>query len=252
LYQRLHYYAGNLVRFITIPFCENTIEPEEACTIFGASFGKSGWHHIIKTLAEYDQNTDIDYRETSLYFFLKNFTPTSICDLLDNGNGCSCRLPLFVYPWGTFKKNEFTTNKNPLQSRFCGPSDDAFIKLEFARIIKLYNAMKAGGYKPWKAYNGFIGGTMLKRNDGDRRFIVLQGNHRLAILSHLGIGGIRVRSVSGYLKEISEKDLGEMIQLNEVGDIENSSSIFSLFFSNDGNHIIDFINNNSSIVPTAS
>ena len=239
IYRRTHFYAGNIFRFITIPFFQTIIKPDEARTIFGASFGDNGWHHIISTLEEYDTNNDINYNETNLYRFLKLFTPSSICDLLNNNDKKIENLPLFIYPWGTFKKKIIDTNKTPRLSRFCGPSDDSFIKNEFSRTIKLYNNIKNNGYKPWKAYNGFIGGTILEKDNGERRFIVLQGNHRLAILCHLGVEKIKVRVLPGNIKIFKENSLkNSPLVLNGSCDYDTAISIFNLFFYEDGNHLL--------------
>lgn len=230
-----------MFRFLTIPFYQYSIEPGEASTIFGASFGLSGWHHIIKTLEQYEANTNLDYRETSLYRYLKDFKPNSICEMLDENHAAVCKLPLFVYPWGTFRKNEFTSSKDPMNSRFCGPSDDSFIQEEYDRIIKLYKTLKISGYKPWNAYNSFIGGTMLVNGDGQKRFVVLQGNHRLAIMSFLGIKKLKVRNVSGYLSQISLEKLMSSTNLIDTCDNESTEKIFSLFFRQDGWHISKYL-----------
>ena len=129
-YARLHFFLGNVFRVLTIIQFQRKILLSEARTIFGASFGKNGWHHLIKTLEEYDADSEIKYQNTSLYRFLKDFTPTSICDLTDEQLSGDT-LPLFNYPWGTFKKGEQVSSKDPITSRFCGPSEDEFIKEEF-------------------------------------------------------------------------------------------------------------------------
>lgn len=243
LYKRLHFYIGNILRFITIPFNQFVIHPKEVRTIFGVSFSKDGSHHVIKTLQEYDNDKSIDYKQTSLYHFLKNFTPASICEFINNKGPNVCNLPLFIYPWGTFKKNEYGMIKNPQTSRFCGPSNDEFIKFEFERIIKLYNSIKQEGYKPWNFKNGFIGGTMLIKENGDRRFIVLQGNHRLAILSYLGHETIQVREVPRYLKKIKQSDISKIpAQLIDICDAVSAKKIFNLYFEEDGKHINGFMN----------
>ncbi len=242
IYKRLHFYAGNVLRFTTIPFFQTVIKPDEVATIFGASFGKDGWHHIIKTLEEYDKNNGINYKQTSLYSFLKSFTPTSICDLLNNNDNKINKLPLFIYPWGTFNKHTIETNKTPLFSRFCGPSDDIFIKNEFSRIIKLYSHIKNNGYKPWNAYNGFICGTMLIKENDDRRFIVLQGNHRMAVLSHLGYEKIQVRTCRQNIGKINQKELANMpLVIDGKCDYDTAIKIFNIFFDEDGKHLLQFM-----------
>ena len=242
-YQRVHFYLGNVYRFLTKKKFQRKILVSDVRTIFGASFGEEGWHHIIKTLEEYDSDPEIEYDKTTLYQFLKYFNPRSITDVAGTETGCEL-LPLFNYPWGTFKKNEETSFKDPISSRFCGPSDDEFIKDEFERTISLYKRVKASGYRPWKYGNSFIGGVFLINNAGEIKFVVLQGNHRMAILAHLKYSSVDVREVRGYVTKVLEKDSGKW-PLVESGrcSLNDAREIFSLYFRENGKHIKKLLDN---------
>lgn len=237
-YQIAHFYAGNLYRLLTAPWYQRMIRPEEARSIFGASFGVNGWHHIRKTLEEYDADPGIDYRDTTMYQFLSHFTPSSICELLVNGAADGCELPLFVYPWGGIVSGGDASFKDPSMSRFCGPSSDLFIKDEFERTITLYKKMKMEGYRPWRFGNTFIGGTFLKRINREIVFVVLQGNHRMGVLAHLGWERIAVREVRGHLPMVSECRLKDW-SLVKSGQCREDVAlkVFEMFFEQDGNHI---------------
>lgn len=213
----------------------------EATTIFGCSFGPGGWHHIRTTLQEYDAKPGIAFRETTLYRYLKSFQPMSICDLIEP-SPFQCRLPLFVYPWGTFRRDGIEQSKSPWGSRFCGPSSDEFIAQEFERIVCLYQALRQSGYKPWSYGNGFIQGVFLYSLNGERRFIVLQGNHRLAILAHLGAQRVWVRSCPGNVISVREADLDRWpLVIDGSCDRETARKIFALYFEETGTHILSRI-----------
>ena len=170
-----------------------------------------------------------------MYRFLKNFKPTSISHFVNSDDS----LPIFTYPWGTFKKNESKTTKKRESSRFCGPSTDEFIKEEFNRTIKLYDKIRKEGYKPWSNYNRHIGGTFLIKKNGLKKFIVLQGNHRMAILSHLGYSeSISIRNIKGYKFKIFEKNLKDwpLVKINECTE-KHALEIFNLYFKENGSHI---------------
>lgn len=231
IYNRVHFYAGNVYRLLTSFIYQRNIDVDKAVSIFTVSFEKGGCHHIVKTLEEFDEYPDIDYRDTAMYDFLKNFSPTSICDLCDNGGRVNSNFPLFMYPWGTFRIGEISSCKDPSTSRFCGPSSDEFIKEEFDRTIALYKRIKKNGYRPWLFGNTFIGGAFLIRNNGDRRFVVLQGNHRIAILSHLGYERITVRNVKGYMGVIKESCIDNWL-LVKLGKCSESAAraVFDLYF----------------------
>ena len=239
IYKSSRFYFGNCWRYFSQPWLQEVIEPKQASTIFGCNFGDQGWNHIRKTLEEYDKNQSINYKHTTLYKYLKEFKPTSM-NLLDpeKVSPCHLHLPLFVHPWGTFKKGETKTKKNPSLSRFCGPSSDNFIQQEFSRIIALYKKIKETGYQPWKQGNSFIGGTFLIRRNGEKKFIVLQGNHRMAILSHLGFKKIAVRNVPGYITRVKENELkGCLLVKDKLCSEKQAQKHFEMFFHLDGSHI---------------
>ncbi len=236
---RFRYQLGNLIRFLSAPWQQWNISPEKACTIFGSNFGKSGWNHIKQTLEEYDSNNQIKAKDTTLWKFLKEFKPRNILEVA--GVDTKKEFDLFTYPWSSFTKNSL--KKSPLLSRFCGPSTDEFIEEEFKRIIALYKKLKKEGYKPYTYPNSFIYGTWLTSMSGASRFVVLQGNHRMSILSHLGYVKVKVRTHKSYLKNISESDL-ESWEFVKSGDYSSDEAlhVFNLFFQNNGNHIKNMIN----------
>jgi hypothetical protein len=237
LSRRLRFYAGNSLRALTIPWRQHTLHADDCRSIFGASFGRDGWHHLRKTLEEYDANSRADYRDTSLFAYLTGFCPSSICDLVDWPPD-EPRFPLFVYPWGTFRSGETRSSKTPATSRFCGPSSAEFVADEFARTIRLYHAMRETGYRPWGFGHTFIGGTVLQRANGERRFVVLQGNHRLAVLAHLGVDPIRVRDVPGYLRVVREQDAGKWpLVADGTCRLASALRIFHFYFESTGHHI---------------
>jgi hypothetical protein len=237
IFGRARFYVGNAIRLVTKPWKQYQVSFDEASNVFACSYGDHGWHHLRKTLAEYDANPDIDVRETTLFAYLSRFCPTSICDLVDWPED-EPRLPLFVYPWGTFKKGETESRKSAQISRFCGPSSPEFIAGEYAATIRLYEAMKAVGYRPWHFDNTFIAGTLLVRANGERRFVVLQGNHRAAVLAHLGLSEIAVRPLIGHVAVIRETDAPRwpLVAMGRCR-VESALRIFNLYFESNGHHI---------------
>ena len=173
--------------------------------------------------------------DSSLGKFLKNFCPKNIYDLLNINN---VNLPIFVYPWGNFKDGKLKHYKSPLNSRFCGPSTDDFIKKEFKRTISLYLGMKSKGYKPNIYPNSFISGSWLISKNGIKKFVVTQGNHRMAILSHLKYKRVDVRINRSSIKTIYETNLKNWPAVkNGKLSQENALKIFNYFFESKGEKI---------------
>ena len=97
-----------IYRFVTGIYFQKHVKFNEASTIFCSSFSKeSGWNHLIETLKEYDQNNEINYKDTTMYRFLKNFKPTSISHFVNSDDS----LPIFTYPWELLKKMNLKLQK---------------------------------------------------------------------------------------------------------------------------------------------
>jgi hypothetical protein len=222
---------------LTAPIFQHSVEVSETSNIFGCSFGEGGWHHIRRTLAQYDARPDISLEETALHQYLRYFTPANICSLACSGCPGDVRVP-FSAPWGAFGPYEQWTAKSPENSRFCGPSTDEFIRDEFRRIIALYGQVARTGYRPWQTGNGFIEGVFLRANSGARRFVVLQGNHRTAILAHLGVNRLTVRTPGHGFSSIREKDVMDW-RLVKQGTCSPASAaaVFRMFFEENGEHV---------------
>ena len=230
--KRVHFWIGNIYRFLTAILFQRRIKFNQCKTIFGVSFEtKNPSHHIIKTLKQYDDNPSINYKDTAMYEHLKYFQPDSISEFVKSINKENY-LPLFVDPWGTFQKNKNSIIKSAETSRFCGPSTDKFIENEFNNTIALYHKLKKEGYHPWKNFNRHIGGTFLIDQSKRKSFIVLQGNHRMAILSHINQDKkISVRNVPNYKRAVYKSDLNNWsLVKNKKCSQKHAEDIFNLFF----------------------
>lgn len=238
LFKMIKFYTlGNLVRLLTSPFFQYEINPKDASTIFGSKF-EGGWNHIIETLKEYDKNPNIDFKDTTLYYFLKYFKPKSISDLVDHNT--KNKLKMFCFPWG--KANKKLGKKNIQNSRFCGPSSDDFIESEFKNIINLYLKLKKNGYKPYTYPNSHIIGTWLINKQGNSVFLVLGGNHRTAVLSHLGLKKIKVRTNRLLIRKVYEKEICNWIPVKEKKCSKiHAKKVFDFFFNQNGKHIQSII-----------
>jgi len=209
------------------------INIDQAVTIFGRSFSSDCAHPLVKTIKEYEINPSVDYRDTTLYRYHSKFKPKNtnaalgIKEELDN-------LPLFQYPWGAFRLN-YKGDKNQFISRFCGPSADEMVADEFHSTIALYMDIKNNGYKLIRK-KSIIGGTFLVKENGEKKFVVLQGNHRMSILSALGYKNILVNTMAGYQEYIREESLKNWVNVDE-GCCSSiiSREIFHAFFNSKNN-----------------
>jgi len=240
----IRYTIGNIYRSISSPWAQYQFNVSDISNLFGCNFGLNGWHPIKETIKEFDLNNSINPQDTTLWKYHKNFEPKSISYFIDFD--IDCDLPTFVYPWGTFNSGEITSKKIISESRFCGPSTDKFIYEEYNQIIKLYKKLKLEGYRPKEFPNSYIGGTIMKAESGDMRFIVMQGNHRLSILSYLGIEKIDVRLISNAIHFVNESEISSWpLVKNKTCSVKDARKIFNFFFYEKGDYIKTKVQNYS-------
>ena len=96
----------------------------------------------------------------------------------------------------------------------------------------MYSDIKDNGYK-LIAKRSLIGGTFLIKNNGSKKFVVLQGNHRLSVLSELGYKKIFVFTMKGYQERIEEYSLKNLQSLYGIScPLNVSYKFFNAFFKN--------------------
>jgi len=162
----------------------------------------------------------------------------------------------YCYTCQNFVKKEFmgdcpgcgTKTSDFPHGSFCGPSSLVFLAERFNVFKKIYSSIKLNGYQRFLAQHpntphGLVGGTILKRIDGSKRFVVQQGNHRLAVLAHLGYDVVDVGFVKGKYKVINEKELEDWHYVkNKQCSCEDAHLYFNSFFELDGTEIAKRIN----------
>lgn len=211
--------------FLRLPF---TINIKNARTIFGEAFSPN--NHLVRTLSEYDSGIK-DFRKTTLFRFHSKFIPKSICNMIpnENLNKKSKTLPLGIYPWGKWYRK---IDKNWNLSRFCGPTPLKKTEEEWENLIDLYTELQKGqGYLP--QIHGFPKGALLV-DEKNYRFIVLQGNHRTAILKHLGYEQTIVRLLLKIPSFVQKKPYKWEFVKRGILTEEESLKIFEWFFREGG------------------
>lgn len=231
----------NVLAVLRRPLYSRRLAVGDVRTIFGASFVPEGWHHILETLREYDADPDIALERTTLYAFLKHFAPRSLGEWtgLPDCDG----LGPFEFPWGWFTPKSDGASRDALNSRFCGPSTDAFIAAEWRAILSLYADLRRDGYHPFRHASGFLQGTHFVACDGSRCFVIMQGNHRLAILAHLGLKNFHVRSDPRIVLPAVYESEVERWPLVQAGrcSVDDALAVFALLFRGNTQRLRSFL-----------
>ena len=138
-----------------------------------------GTHHLVSRLANTDSKCEI------FFDFLLNNHHQQIF----YATGRQAMVDIFKFPWGQIGRD----HKNILTSRFLGPSSLDFVKQEERELFKLKNSIDQYGYN--SIYCGMfsvIEGIEIVSDAGKAVCIILQGNHRVAVLHHLGVYKVKV------------------------------------------------------------
>jgi hypothetical protein len=205
--------------------------------LMGFPFGPRGWHHLVELLKEYSHDPHLRLYDSVLYRFHQRFQPASMAEaLLPLDSGVGFRPPLGVLPWGAFQLDPVALgieNKDWWRSRFCGPSPLDVIQEEFESACAVYASLRDGGYDPWR--HSFIGGTFLRRRDGALRFVVLQGNHRMAALAHLGYRFALVRRLPRHYVLIADNEVEHWQHVRSgLCTVEEAQRYFNAYFDLSG------------------
>lgn len=213
--------------------------PLAICTNFLAfSYARTGWNCLTALLREYRFNPRLGYRDSVLYRFHQRYQPGDMFTLVEHRPGVCFRPPVGVFPWASFYLEASRTGgrpKDPRFSRVLGPSSDQLIEWEFAQTVHLYERIRRRGYRPWTHESGFLTGVLLVRRDGARRFVVIDGTHRCAILSVLGYEEIAARYAPGCYRTLHEDDVEGWYYVQRGHcSREDALAYFHAFFELDG------------------
>ena len=128
--------------------------------------------------------------------------------------------------------------------KFFGPSTPQKIDREVQRLQAVLGSIRKQGYKPDKY--GDIQGYFM-RLDGEFRFLVCSGKHRVAALTHLGSESIRVQMRPLWPRVIEGNRVGDWPLVRSGGVSEDFAlAMMQRFFEFDGTQQRDRIFGSSS------
>lgn len=215
-----------------------TVTPEICTNLLAFSFSMSGWHYLTAVLREYADHPEVRYHQSVLRHFHDRYQPSDMSTLVGDDPNITFRPPVGILPWGSFDVALSKTGgcpKDVRQSRQFGPTDIRGVKWDFSQIRHLYGHVKTEGYRPFGHESGFISGVFLCRNNGERRFVLLDGTHRCAILSFLGQAVVTMRYAPGCHREIREDDVEDWYYVKRgLCSVSDALAYFHAYFEHNG------------------
>ena len=178
----------------------------QRCVIYnGLSMAAAGWHPFIEAAKEYVNTPVSKYEDSILARYYKSWQPKNAREALIGVKSDKCQFenysPLLTFnlPWidasldsSLLKLCKIINLENSWSGHseltyldgygLQGPVSNEKGKLEYKRLIKVLGSIQKTGYK---RDSDDITIHILKRDD-DYRYLVLHGQHRVAVMAALG------------------------------------------------------------------
>ena len=149
------------------------------------------------------------------------------------------RRALGVLPWGygwgqrleETDPNRYMRGKHEVY----GPVSAEVIAAEYKRLAAQLEYTRKRGYTPRLRPGGIVSGYWLVRVDGSRRFFVVDGNHKLAVLAHLGYSTIAATYRVPDVRRVCEAEVNSWLFVRS-GDCTVSDALvyFNAYFQLNG------------------
>jgi hypothetical protein len=203
---------------------EGTLRPflvpvDRITTYAGFSLATGGWHPLVATLAQYQENPSILATDTKLCELARRYQPKSIMDVIlydadeeiEPISSWPVVRPLYRYFWTVSHRRlkralEQFRRRGPQPHTWFGPTTGEMSHFRFRRLIDLYESIRRYGYRP--DLYGHISGYFLCGDTGCT-FVIGTGNHRAAILKALGVDEIPVLLQEGHPATVARESLRE-------------------------------------------
>ncbi len=221
------YGAGRFVPLVDVP-----VSVCRGFQYIGMPLAADGPHPFVRTLIEYQRGDCPTYIGSALERYHTSFIPASACEALGLSQSTvsekllALRPLQAVLPWWpsegatAFGSIEAASNQIAWRDYALagysgteqpgvyqqGPFSAEQGEIEFKRLIKVYEAIRADGFRRDDSNDGDIRGVALVLSDGSYRIMLHCGQHRACALAALGHPTLPVRLTSPSSASIIRRD----------------------------------------------
>jgi hypothetical protein len=177
-------------------------------TPWGFGFGPGGWHPYTVTLQAIKDGGAPQYEGSPLQGIHESWQPASLADVIFDVLPRPVSPLDTIRPWGTLTMRAWLFHPRRIASLMTksahskvgkatgeqqyGPCSSERAQENLTRLLRVERSMAERGYRPFDFEDGLVKGAFLIR-DGDYRFLIWNGQHRVPVLAHLGIRQVAVR-----------------------------------------------------------
>ena len=176
----------------------------------GFAYGKNAFNPYEQYCSSIVRDENPAPRRQQFIDFLRFYRPKTMAAAL--GYTSADQTPLWVYPWydwpvgGPNINNGWVDDPDDVPDLLTHFSDKGILEWrileEFCWLERAFNSVQRHGYQPEK-YGCFACVLPLIRKNNERRYLVLDGNHRISALSALG----KSHCVATIEKEVREENV---------------------------------------------
>lgn len=217
------------------------VELSKCRSLNGFGYTEQGWDHFTELLKEILEKKNLSYKDSILKRFYDAFQPANRQEHLLGSKG-ELLPPLnkgwTVLPWMETKNRILNPQKSP-ESRpggnhHYGPNSDEFGSREFKKLISTFALIRKYGYIPEIFPDGYILGYLLK-DDSDYRFLLTEGQHRVATVGLMGYKKIKVKFDPNFLPVVDIKKIKQWPQVKSgLFNVDVAEKVFRYYFEEDG------------------
>ncbi len=220
------------------------VDISKCCDKYSFSYSDDGFHPFVAILKQYQKNPSITYDNSILKKYYETFQPKNLFEGLFHSEhqvAPMLKRGWIGYPWLWNETLRVIVEDNPGETRpggnhFFGPNTNEFGVGEMGRLTTSYNMLDKVGYLPELFADGYVTGYMLKYKQ-DYRFVVTEGQHRIAALAALGYKYIKCRFSESdeYPRIVDFKDIKKWPQVkNGTYSRKLAEKVFLKFFEING------------------
>ncbi len=179
--------AFNPGRFLEVPI-------KDCFTYGGFRYGRGEYNPYESYLIDLEQGCPVHEVRKRFVEFIRYYRPRNFGEALGVSD-LSKEYPLWRFPWDSFRKKNFNLNSGWSSDIESSPdilTHFAYQGVPFYRIEGEFSwlegalyRMRHYGYKP-EEHGSYIAVRPLVAENGETRFLVENGNHRISALSALG------------------------------------------------------------------
>ena len=166
----------------------------------GFRYGVGDYNPYESYLIDLQEQVPVSVARRGFIEFLSHYRPLHMGQALGS-DGLSKEYPLWLYPWQHFDPSSYnlrrgwcaTPNSCPdIMTHFC-ESGILLLRVEeeFVWLERALNSIYENGYQP-EQQNDYISTRQFCRLDGESRYLLMDGNHRVSAMSALGFKAVTV------------------------------------------------------------